>query len=300
MSSLKKQEKKAPAPKTLPKTAPKAPAIPGAAKKETAAKKPAAPTKPAATKKPAPAKPAPAALPKKTLPKLAEKKPAAVRKDKPAAKPAPEPVAAPEVSPVAETVPSAAETGTEPAAGWEPGADYVPPTVAPETAPEAQGTAPAAPESPATPRTRRKRDAGRTVRSAVAELIAQQHFTDPEIMHEIRREFPTKAINAQIIGACRSELNSGKRTVPGWDKPAGGYEQIVFTVVTGDEESKRIKRSEKPASERKPRNARPKYAPGEDPLEKLGFNLTPTKRKPAARKRLAPAVVPSDSETAAE
>jgi hypothetical protein len=117
----------------------------------------------------------------------------------------------------------------------------------------------------------------RSVRSVVMDLIYEQKHTDTDILEKIGKEFPEKSINVNIIGACRSEINAGKRVHPTLGKPAGRVEQII--VIDG----KKVKRSEKPEAAPKSRSVRAKVDPATDKLRTIA-GIEP-KPKTAAQRR---------------
>lgn len=141
--------------------------------------------------------------------------------------------------------------------------------MAPVKAPEKKSKAPVEKKAkePKPPR--------KSVRSMAMDLIYDQKHTDAEIIEKISKEFPEKSINVNIIGACRSEINAGKRVHPTLGKPANPVEQIVMV------DGKRMKRSEKPVPEKKSRTKVDRQA-AKDALAKVGIETKKPERKAGA------------------
>jgi hypothetical protein len=116
----------------------------------------------------------------------------------------------------------------------------------------------------------------RSVRSVAMDLIYEQKHTDAEMIEKIKKEFPDKAINVNIIGACRSEINAGKRVHPTLGKPDGRVEQIVLI------DNKRVKRSEKPTPQKKAKAISANREATKATLGKLGIESKKPERKAAA------------------
>jgi hypothetical protein len=114
----------------------------------------------------------------------------------------------------------------------------------------------------------------RSVRSVAMDMIFEQKHTDAEIIEKIAKEFPDKVINVNIIGACRSEINAGKRVHP-TIKLDGSVEQIVMV------DGKKMKRSEKPEPVKKARVGVDRQ-PAKDALAKVGIATKKPERKAAA------------------
>jgi hypothetical protein len=189
-----------------------------------------------------------------------KKTPAAATK-KPAAKPAGKPQAKP-----AAKSPAKGKAKAAPAAKASPAGGK-----AKAKAPATAGKAKAGKAATAKP----EGEARVTVRGIIAEMIAEQKHTDQEMIAAAAKALPAHTVNINIVGACRSEMNHGRR-VPEGAAPGTRYEQIVKVDGVNMPKSKRPKKEARP---RKP--ARGKVSPAHDPLSKLG--IAPAKRTPARK-----------------